>query len=554
MDKFSGLSVSDGQLLPVVLVHEHGMQAHAPASEKYVFELPQRTVAIESFLRGLGFAEVSALKPRVQCAPKHMASAPWSLSSSPLKTSALTPDELLASARHQAATAPLTELLEQKQEEEQEQQQEWELYKNTPKKKDSLWEKCRVVKAVHAEPSWLLLVHTEQFLREFACKSLLAKLGGVTFTEQNGDLYFCPGTLSSALLAAGGAVLAVKELFHPDGSKKADLHSSFALVRPPGHHCGAEQQGGFCMLSNSAIAAQYARKVLGLPRVAIVDLDYHHGDGTQHIFYDDPSVLCISIHVGVTYGSNGLEAPAPASTYPYGPDKGFSRLGGSAGATGFNVNVVWPHEFVDECDYEEAMQTVVVPLLRRFDPQLIVWACGFDAVKGDKLAGTLLSPDSFWRLARHLKSASAAAPPVCAVLEGGYRPELLALCAENVVRGLAGLSGPTLRRKAADPASPATVLPENGEELKTWRPPVATARPIPPALAALVKDDGSDQLLSPIGARIRPRLDSHPIRPEAVLEHVRRTLNKLDPWKNLFVEVPAMTHVEEEYKQLEAMF
>ena len=121
-----------------------------------------------------------------------------------------------------------------------------------------------------------------------------------TRADANEDFYFSPGTMNAMNRAAGGAVAAVDALFDAQ-SHQNGVPSSFAIVRPPGHHCNGCKASGFCFLNNVAIAAAHARQVLGLERVAIVDWDYHHGDGTQHIFYDDPSVLTISIHAGMEF-------------------------------------------------------------------------------------------------------------------------------------------------------------------------------------------------------------------------------------------------------------
>ena len=117
------------------------------------------------------------------------------------------------------------------------------------------------------------------------------------------------------LRSAGGAVAAVDVLFQGRGSMSSRYSSapaSFAIVRPPGHHCCGKTAAGFCLLNNTAVAAAHAKQVLGLERIAIIDWDYHHGDGTQKIFYDDPSVLTLSVHAGMEFlnreeNSDGVE-------------------------------------------------------------------------------------------------------------------------------------------------------------------------------------------------------------------------------------------------------
>ena len=133
---------------------------------------------------------------------------------------------------------------------------------------------------------------------------------------------------------------------------------------------------------------KYARTQLGLERVAIVDTDYHPGDGTQSVFYDDPSVLCISIHVATRTREPHLidamdRAPHTEVVWPQSANKCYTWSGGQGAGSGYNVNIPWPSEYVDGGDYEEAFETIVLPMLRSFRPQLILWACGFDAVEGD---------------------------------------------------------------------------------------------------------------------------------------------------------------------------
>lgn len=150
----------------------------------------------------------------------------------------------------------------------------------------------------------LLLCHTEEHLRNLARKVFLTKYANVAFLDRdNADLYYSPGTLLAARFAVGGAVDAVKSLFEEGSSKRrvcsedgTFVTGSIALVRPPGHHCCENVPAGFCFFNNTATAVEYARKKLGLKRVAVVDLDYHPGDGTQRIFYKE-QVLTISAHV-----------------------------------------------------------------------------------------------------------------------------------------------------------------------------------------------------------------------------------------------------------------
>jgi len=212
------------------------------------------------------------------------------------------------------------------------------------------------------------------------------------------DTYVCARSLEVARLAAGSAVDLARAV------ARGDAAWAFGALRPPGHHAEAGRAMGFCLLNNVAVAARALQAEEGLERIAIVDWDVHHGNGTQHSFEDDPAVLYVSTH-----------------QYPYYPGTGdFGEAGRGAGL-GATVNVPMPPGCGD-AEYVGVFQRVVVPVLRRFRPQHILVSCGFDAHRADPLASMEVSGAGFAALTGILR---ALAQDLCGgrlvfLLEGGY--------------------------------------------------------------------------------------------------------------------------------------
>ena len=213
-----------------------------------------------------------------------------------------------------------------------------------------------------------------------------------------------------------------------------------AVVRPPGHHAERNRAMGFCLFNNIAIAAAHAR-ARGLHRVAIVDYDVHHGNGTQWTFYDDPAVLFISSH-----------------QYPYYPGTGAAGETGARDGKGYTVNLPLAAGATD-ADYDLVYSRLAIPILKRFCPELILISAGFDAYKDDPLAGMRLSADYFG----HLTAALVAVAGECsggrivAITEGGYDLKGLADSLRSSIAALADERQPTAAPDGPAPRGTSTL-------------------------------------------------------------------------------------------------
>ncbi|MBV9167008.1 MAG: class II histone deacetylase [Solirubrobacterales bacterium] len=254
----------------------------------------------------------------------------------------------------------------------------------------------------------LLAVHTAQYVARI--EELSAGRGG---DAGDGTTPFGRGGFEIAQLAAGGAVSAVEAVF------SGEVDNVYALVRPPGHHGLADRGMGFCVFNNAAIAIRHLQRTTAIDRIAVVDWDVHHGNGTQEIFYEDPRVLVISVHQD--------------RCYP--PDSGLIEERGSGAGVGANVNVPLPPGSGHEA-YLEAFGRVVIPALRRFDPQLVVVSSGFDASVYDPLGRMLLHSDSYRLLTGMLLEATGGR--LALIHEGGYSEFYVPFCGLAVVEALTG--------------------------------------------------------------------------------------------------------------------
>jgi acetoin utilization deacetylase AcuC-like enzyme len=273
---------------------------------------------------------------------------------------------------------------------------------------DAVAARCRergieIVAPREATREQLGRVHDADYLRRISETSGKA-------SQLDPDTYTSPESHDVALLAAGAAVDAVERVM--GGSHTAAV----ATVRPPGHHAERDRAMGFCLYNNVAVAAAHAR-AQGAAKVAVVDYDVHHGNGTQHMFETDPHVLYVSTH-----------------QFPYYPGTGAAHEIGREAGRGFTVNVPLEVGAVDE-DYALVFSKLVLPILRQFEPDLIVVSAGFDAHERDPLGGMRLSTAAFAAMTRDLRAVAdeCCRGRIVSVTEGGYDLQALAASLDAVI-------------------------------------------------------------------------------------------------------------------------
>jgi acetoin utilization deacetylase AcuC-like enzyme len=258
----------------------------------------------------------------------------------------------------------------------------------------------------------LEMIHAPEYISYV--KSKAEKGGGWL----DSDTVMSPRSYEAALYAAGGLLVAVEEVM------KGEVDNAFALVRPPGHHAIYDRAMGFCIFNNMAVAAKFALSRFNLKRVLIADFDVHHGNGTQDAFYADPKVLYFSTH-----------------QYPFYPGTGWIDETGTGKGEGTTVNFPMAAGWGDE-EYLRAFNEVLVPVARRFQPQLILVSAGFDAHWADHLAMMRVSVKAFAQMAMILKNLAAelCQGRLIFTLEGGYNLRVVSSSIKAIFAVLLGNS------------------------------------------------------------------------------------------------------------------
>lgn len=257
----------------------------------------------------------------------------------------------------------------------------------------------------------ILRVHSKAFLEKIQWAEQQQSM--ILFDS---DTYCLPESVEIARLSAGGVITAI------DAVMTGTASNALAAVRPPGHHATPDSPMGFCILSNIAIGARYAQAAYGVERVMIVDYDVHHGNGTQDIFYEDSSVLFVSTH-----------------QYPFYPGSGALRDTGRGAGAGTTANIPLPAGHGDT-SYAAIYKRFLIPLARRFRPQLILVSAGFDAHHVDPIAMMRLTHPGYALLSRELKllADELCGGKIVFVMEGGYDVTALAHGMRNVAHVLLG--------------------------------------------------------------------------------------------------------------------
>lgn len=262
-----------------------------------------------------------------------------------------------------------------------------------------------------APPPWLEKIHSREYIRE-ARESLAS---GAAFLH-TADNPVSPGTFDAAVNASGAVLKAVEAVM------ESEAENAFCAVRPPGHHALFDRAMGFCFFNNIAVGARYIQEAHGLSKIAIIDWDAHHGNGTQDAFYRDPGVFYASIH-----------------QHPFFPGTGSEEEKGADKGLGLNLNFPVPPGSGDE-EYALIFERGIIPSLEDFKPDFILVSAGFDAHANDPVGGLNVSTKGFSRLTSLVKTAAQrlCGGRLVSVLEGGYSLQAISDSARAHVGVLAG--------------------------------------------------------------------------------------------------------------------
>lgn len=266
-----------------------------------------------------------------------------------------------------------------------------------------------LIQAMRADLEWIETVHSKNYIKRFeaACRS-----GNSTFDSPDNQM--CAETFETALLAVGGVLDTVRQVM------TGQIDNVFCAVRPPGHHAEREFAMGFCYFNNVAIAARYLQAEWAIQRVGIVDFDVHHGNGTQHIFEEDPTVFYYSIHQHPTFAF-----PGTGRVFETGEGEGVGTIR--------NYPVLPGH---GDKEYQGLVERDLMPVMEAFSPEVILVSAGFDAHVDDDMSDIQLSTEGFSRIMQRIVALAqhCSNGRLISVLEGGYCIKRLPELAVNHVK------------------------------------------------------------------------------------------------------------------------
>jgi acetoin utilization deacetylase AcuC-like enzyme len=270
-------------------------------------------------------------------------------------------------------------------------------------------DKLEFIEAAPAKKEWITAVHEESYFETI----MSMKIDGYAVLDM-GDTVATAATQEAALHSAGAGVQAVDDVL------SGRLESAFCAGRPPGHHAERGRAMGFCIFNNIAVAASWLLSEGGLERVAVIDWDVHHGNGTERIFLEDPRVLYVSLH-----------------QYPHYPGTGQGEMVGMGKGTGYTLNIPMISGSDDD-SYRDAFNSRILPAIDKFAPQFILISAGFDAHAGDPLSGAVLSTGMFGEMTGMLVESAGrnCGGRIVSLMEGGYDLGALADSVEAHVAAL----------------------------------------------------------------------------------------------------------------------
>ena len=281
--------------------------------------------------------------------------------------------------------------------------------KNNPDfKYDLIWPQAR--KALNSE---IALAHSEKYIQ--LVENEIRELNTETPTFlSTGDTIISPKSLDVAQMSVGASLVGIDEIMNDN------VKAAFSFNRPPGHHATKDRGMGFCIFNHAAIAAKYLQDKHSLSRILIIDFDVHHGNGTQDIFYDDPSVFYFSIH-----------------QHPFYPGSGRSTETGIADGVGFTLNIDLPEGSGNE-QFIKGFSEQLLPRMNDFKPEFILISAGFDAHDNDLLGKLSYTPEGYSQVAQIINSIykNSNAKGIMYMLEGGYVPENIDNASQAIIKKL----------------------------------------------------------------------------------------------------------------------